>query len=396
MRSSLRTIQGYFSDAQRRVARAVDAIDDLDLPDVDPDAAADTFAVELGLPELRVQSWTGRPQRASGALGLVLQAELEKSSKLADALSTRPTSAALSPDPPWRLELNVLFIDSGSDTASIEATKRHVEEAFAARNEEIVPKQAELRSWAKHLIVVRQESVAKEYASLHESARAAGVLLTRRSDPRAAPIDFEKKRSIVLARKTPRGETSPERALTPAQLQMILTEIWRVGRQFEVAPATYNKLEEEDLRNIIVGLLNAVFDVGATVVGEAFSHAGKTDIWLKVITGAVFVAECKWWGGSSKYLGGLDQLLGYLTHRETDAALLAFCRARDYSAVVGSARDAIASHPTTMGPLTDAGRGRFISRHRHPDDHSREATVHHMFFEVPAPAASSGQSRFRA
>ena len=60
------------------------------------------------------------------------------------------------------------------------------------------------------------------------------------------------------------------------------------GKGFETTPRTYGKLEEEELRNVLLGHLNAVF-LADEATGETFSKRGKTDIFLRVSGGAVQV-----------------------------------------------------------------------------------------------------------
>jgi hypothetical protein len=63
---------------------------------------------------------------------------------------------------------------------------------------------------------------------------------------------------------------------------------------------------------------NGVFKGQAT--GETFNFQGKTDILIRVEGKNVFIAECKFWKGEKALLATLDQLLSYLSWRDTKAA----------------------------------------------------------------------------
>src|SRR6185437_4287475 len=58
----------------------------------------------------------------------------------------------------------------------------------------------------------------------------------------------------------------------------IVETISNLGRSVERTPITHEKLDEEDLRNVILFVLNANYR--GQVVAEAFSGKGKTDIFL--------------------------------------------------------------------------------------------------------------------
>lgn len=82
-------------------------------------------------------------------------------------------------------------------------------------------------------------------------------------------------------------------------------------KQFEVSPKAYSDRDEEQLRDILVGMMNANYPGSTT--GETFSKLGKTDISFRLDSGHVLICECKFWGGAVGYGLALDQLFSYLT-----------------------------------------------------------------------------------
>lgn len=65
----------------------------------------------------------------------------------------------------------------------------------------------------------------------------------------------------------------------------------------------------------------------------------------------VFIAECKFWGGKKLYQDTIDQLLGYVTYRDTKTAILIFNRNKDFSNVLEEIGKATIEHRNYV--LTD-------------------------------------------
>ena len=61
--------------------------------------------------------------------------------------------------------------------------------------------------------------------------------------------------------------------------------------------------------------------------GETFNKAGKTDILVRHEGTNVFVGECKFWKGIKAFRDTIDQILGYLTWRDSKAAIIVAFRA---------------------------------------------------------------------
>ncbi len=57
-----------------------------------------------------------------------------------------------------------------------------------------------------------------------------------------------------------------------------------------------------------------------------------------------FVAECGIWKGSKQFLGKIDQLLSYLTWRDSKTALICFIRNKEFGTVIDTIKNTIHSH----------------------------------------------------
>jgi hypothetical protein len=76
-----------------------------------------------------------------------------------------------------------------------------------------------------------------------------------------------------------------------------------------------------------------------------FNGAGKVDILLRLADHNVMVAECKFWRGIKSFEEALEQLEGYLTLRDTRAALIFFVTGKDVDGPLVEAEEYIASLP---------------------------------------------------
>ncbi|MGD2433500.1 hypothetical protein ACP8H3_06040 [Bacillus velezensis] len=122
----------------------------------------------------------------------------------------------------------------------------------------------------------------------------------------------------------------------------ILKIINDMGKEFERKPSVYANKGEEDLRDHFLMLLEPHFEGSAT--GETFNKKGKTDILLRHHGNNAFVGECKFWKGEKSFLKTIDQLLGYLTWRDSKTAVIMFVRNKDFSNVLKTAQSAISKH----------------------------------------------------
>ena len=96
-------------------------------------------------------------------------------------------------------------------------------------------------------------------------------------------------------------------------------------------PDAFSTLNEESIRTHFLLQLNGHYEGGAS--GETFNASGKTDILIRVDDKNIFIAECKFWRGPKYFNDSIDQLLSYLTWRDSKCALLVFNKTKDTSAV---------------------------------------------------------------
>src|SRR3954453_5315268 len=149
----------------------------------------------------------------------------------------------------------------------------------------------------------------------------------------------------------------------------------------ERSPKAFHGLDEEAIRSHFLVQLNGHYEGQAT--GETFNAHGKTDILIRSGDRNIFIAECKFWGGPSKMTETIDQLLGYLSWRDSKAAILVFNRNKDLSRVLASIPETVKAHPNFQRDEGQQADTRFRYSFRHKDDPAKILHVTVIVFDVP-------------
>ncbi len=119
--------------------------------------------------------------------------------------------------------------------------------------------------------------------------------------------------------------------------------IYTTGTSMEKTAKTYSKLDEEELRDIILSHLNSHYD--GTATGETFNRVGKTDIHIPFGNKAAFIAECKIWHGEKQFEQALEQLFGYTTWRDVRTSLIIFNKTnKDFSNILKTVQAYLGKH----------------------------------------------------
>lgn len=176
-----------------------------------------------------------------------------------------------------------------------------------------------------------------------------------------------------------KAAVAPDPTLDRGQYEMILGLVRGAGRSIEQSSSRTRNLDEEALRDMLLVPLNAHF---GSATGESFNATGKTDILIRHEGGNLFVAECKFWHGEKQFLETIDQLLGYLTWRDTKTAVVMFNRNKGFSGVVEQIASLPKAHAQYVsGPkkLDDTSFEFTLSL---PNDKDRHVTMTVMAFDL--------------
>jgi hypothetical protein len=116
--------------------------------------------------------------------------------------------------------------------------------------------------------------------------------------------------------------------------------------------------------------------------GETFNRKGKTDILVREKDKNLFIGECKIWNDAERISEAVDQLLGYLTWRDTKAALVVFVKRKSIDSPLKTIMDTVEAH-RCMKRITEKGEDRQRFVFGKPEDIGREIILTVMVFHIP-------------
>lgn len=213
-------------------------------------------------------------------------------------------------------------------------------------------------------------------------AESLGFPLRRREGGSTYTVPVRKKLSI----SRPNAPNSPYQA-HPCLNEEIYRDILKTLRNMtlvmERSPSSFLSINEEGLRMHFLAQLNGVYEGAAT--GETFNYEGKTDILLRKDGKNVFIAECKFWGGPKVFTETIDQLLNYLTWRDSKTAVIVFVRDTAMSTVNEKIPSLLREHPSYIGGIDASNHpeGEFRCRMKSARDSNLSLDVTVQVYHVP-------------
>ena len=238
-------------------------------------------------------------------------------------------------------------------------------------NEQVRRLANERINWRRQKLLADQNLVANLGFPLKERAGAPRTFTAPNVRRRIAPT-------------MPRASTAPykpEPVLSTDDYEHILTVVTNMALVMERSPSAFAAMDEEALRSHFLVQLNGHYEGQAS--GETFNYEGKTDILIRAEGKNIFIAECKYWRGAKKFGETIDQLLGYISWRDTKTAIVIFNRNKDFSQVIETIPGAVKAHPNFKRAVDDNSEGgsRYVLVHR--DDKNREMILTVLAFDVP-------------
>ncbi len=163
----------------------------------------------------------------------------------------------------------------------------------------------------------------------------------------------------------------------------ILRVINDVGRGFSRSPHLFQNSEEEDLRDHILFNLEVNFDAGSAT-GETFNRGGRSDILLRHGDGTnLFVAECAIWQGEQYFIDKINQLNGYLTWRDTKAAVIMFVKNKRMTPVREQIEHGAKNHDQFVELVNQPGESWWQYKFHMKGDSDRELDLAVLAFHIP-------------
>lgn len=227
--------------------------------------------------------------------------------------------------------------------------KQQIDDWFQQVSRVVAQLNTEVRTANEHFREQVQTRVAQRLSKISEFNQTIELLpypLKRKEPPPELMSPLIRREAVrVIIDKNTRSESTTAGYIVPTEeFAYILRVLHDMSSVFESCPETFSKLEEEDLRNILLVALNGHYEGNAT--GETFNMFGKTDILIRHHSEDIFVAECKIWHGASEFVTAIDQLTNrYIGYKDTRAALIVFSKNKDFTKVIKEIDEAIERHP---------------------------------------------------
>jgi hypothetical protein len=258
----------------------------------------------------------------------------------------------------WRNDASAIKREADHDINTIRGNCANI-------NTDVRNYNAGLRHFAKQSFDARKSELLKQLDVLSQ----LGVPVHSAANvPATFSVPTVKKK--VLIKPQASGESfKPEPALDESLYREILRICWDAGREMERHPSVYGGKDEETLRDHLIMVLSPHFE---SVTGETFNKAGKADIVVRHEGANVFVAECK-----------IDQVLTYLTWRDSKAPILCFVRGDVISSVASSIPSIVAKHPCYRRTRENVAEGWYQFDFHLPNDPSRGLSLAVLCFHFP-------------
>jgi hypothetical protein len=293
-------------------------------------------------------------------------------------------SARSLPGPEADIKSQELVISIATDQKTSDQVRQEYEQRIVSIKEHLSRLEGDLRP-----IPTNIESAARPWIEQRKSqilksknlVSSLGFPMKRRAEAQMTYKAPEIRRKLTPAKTPTVTPFMPEPALDEAQYLHILSVMDNMTKVMERSPHTFEKMGEEDIRQHFLVQLNGQYEGQAT--GETFNFEGKTDILIRSEGRNIFIAECKFWRGEKVFLETVDQLLSYLSWRDSKTAIVIFNKNKNTSGVVETIKQAMQKHPhKKRGPKVDSEtRFRFVMGN--PGDPSREIIMSVMIYDIP-------------
>ncbi len=283
-------------------------------------------------------------------------------------------------EPEWRFQDDILIHEVEATAQGVQKGIEDVRFWLGNRNKEIEAGNKQLKDRIRPIWEAKRKQLEEKKSTTEELLQKLNIPIHRDPDAKIKPIEI-KPRQLRTAMEKPKTTSLAESVLNRGDVVSLVDFIEQYTQQFEIAPKSYQKMEEEELRDLLIGMMNANYPGSTT--GETFSKLGKTDISFRVDSGHVLICECKFWAGAKAYGDAIDQLFNYLTWRQNYSVLLHFCKLKDMTIAISEGKRATTEH-TSFAPeaLYAQSETRFNSRHSHPQDASKLVEVFHLFVDL--------------
>jgi len=292
----------------------------------------------------------------------------------------------------WVMTSNEIFVNSSNSTVSFQFTiyAQDVEEFNKAKSEGYSSAFTNLTNAnndVQQVINGFEGTVRAMFQRTKDSFSKENAFYTAvniKTNPKTASVFSAptiKKKDVFQPKVSEKKEFAAEPTMSQSMYEEILRAVYDCGKNMEKKPSLYIGKDEEGLRDQFVFVLETKYE-GTTATGETFNRNGKTDIILKFAKDGsnLFVAECKLWHGPSEMLKAIDQLLSYLTWRDSKVALMLFVHNQNFTSVLDTIKADITKHAQYKKSVGNRGESSFSFIFGLPQDTNKDVQLEIMAF----------------
>lgn len=278
-----------------------------------------------------------------------------------------------------------LLFSYDSPRQDSEEIKRRFDRDFSSFKQTFQHLKNQLIEFNRMLPTFIEEKIKKKTEKLqktHQAAASLGFPLRRRGNAPRTFVVPEVKRKIAIPIYNPKSTNAVEPTISLVEYEHILSLMKNMALIMERSPTAFQHIGEEHLRDFFLVVLNSQYEGQAT--GETFNYGGKTDILIRKDGKNIFIAECKFWTGPTGFLETIDQLLKYLSWRDSKAAIVLFNKNKDFSNVIDQIPNLIKTHPNFVKngkPSTEPSEFNFIFHNS--EDKQKEIYLAVQAYNVP-------------
>jgi hypothetical protein len=298
----------------------------------------------------------------------------------------RPSSYGLSGYPELEIRDDVVVFSTifPDDSVQSEQLKKEIENEVQLLVQTVENLKRDVENHNRSAPPIIREALERKRKVSGTSASAIsnlGIPVRRRDQPQTFTVPTQRRRATVRRPSVPTERYKPEPSLAEEEYQHILSVLRSMSIVIERNPHAFASLNEEAIRTHFLLQLNGHYEGSAT--GETFNASGKTDILIRVEDRNIFIAECKFWRGPKGYSEAVDQLLGYLSWRDSKCALLIFNKTKDSSVVRSKMHEVMEARPEYRKTVSHDPNGDARYVFVKESDPGREITITTQLFDFP-------------
>lgn len=281
-----------------------------------------------------------------------------------------------------KITFSITFADDSADPARLKQQIESIVKSLAGAVQNLQRDVENHNRTAPNQIKAALEQKKQKAQTATNALVGLGIPFKRKDNPPTFTVPTT--RRATPAKRPPKVPTEkyePEPVLDMAEYEHILEVIKSMGLVIERSPSSFATLDEEAIRTHFLLQLNGHYEGSAT--GETFNAVGKTDILIRVENKNIFIAECKFWRGPKGFSEAVEQLLSYLSWRDSKCALLIFNKNKDSSAVRDRMHELMESRTEHRRTLFHNRDGDYRYIFIKTDDPGKEIIITTQLFDIP-------------